>query len=149
MKSLSWGFCRVNFKLLLIYYLFIIYLFIYLFIIWYEYDQEYIKIIRNASPGAWRFPLQPSTQRSQICYNTKLFGYFRLNIYNVKLFHSWEWHIVNIAIGDFSDTRLLFFLNKIHATENKHLLQIYAILNKVTGTPKRYDLYFLYLGWSG
>ena len=142
MKSLSWGFCRVNFKFLLIVTYLLLLIYLLLFDI--RVGKNILKL--QETLGAWRFHFQPSTQRSQICYNTKPFGYFWLNIYDVKFFHSRECHTVNIAVGDLSDTCLLLFLNEKHATENKHLLRIYAVVDQVTRTPKRYDSYFLYLG---
>ena len=38
--------------------------------------------------------------------------------------------------GDLSNTRVLRLVNKTHATENKHLLGIYAVVNQVTLRPK-------------
>ena len=53
-----------------------------------------------------------------------------------QIFYSRECHTTNATVGDLSNTRVLLLVNKIYATENKHLLGIYAVVNQVTLRPK-------------
>ena len=43
----------------------------------------------------------------------------------------------NATVGDLSNTRVLLLINKINATENRHLLGIYAVINQVTLCPNK------------
>ena len=40
-------------------------------------------------------------------------------------------------VSDLSNTRVLLFVNNKNATENKRLLEIYAVVNQVTSRPKQ------------
>ena len=60
-----------------------------------------------------------------------IFGKF----FDVKFFYSQEFHTRNVTVGDIPNTRVLHLVNKIDATENKHLLEIYAVVNQVTLRP--------------
>ena len=52
------------------------------------------------------------------------------------MFYPRECHVADATVGDLSNTRVLLLVNKIYATENKHLLGIYAVVNQVTLRPK-------------
>ena len=52
-------------------------------------------------------------------------------------FYSRECHTTNATVGDLSNTCFLLLVNKMNATENKHLLEIYAVVNQLTLRPKK------------
>ena len=62
------------------------------------------------------------------------------------MFYSRECHTTNVTVGDLSNTRVLLLVNKVYATDNKHLIGIYAVVNQVTLPPK--EIIHMFVTWG-
>ena len=55
--------------------------------------------------------------------------------------------IANATVDDLSSMCILLFVNKICATENEHLLGIYAVVKQITLRPKEFKCWLLRATW--
>ena len=55
--------------------------------------------------------------------------------------------IANATVDDLSSMCILLFVNKIYATENEHLLGIYAVVKQITLRPKEFKCSLLRVTW--
>ena len=44
----------------------------------------------------------------------------------------YQFHVADATVGYLSNTHIFLLVNKIYATKNKHMLEIYAVVNQAT-----------------
>ena len=77
--------------------------------------------------------MKGETKKKQKKRKIKHIFFLKKNIFFQLSFATFE---QPYTVADLSNTRVLLLVNKIYTTENKYLLEIYAIVKQVTLRPK-------------